>query len=319
VIRTVAFVLSTFSVAPSFAQVSDYPAKPVRVIVASPGSPQDVVARIVGNRLGELWKQSVVIENRAGAGSLLSMQTTAKSAADGYSILVSSSAFAVTPALYPDSGLDLERDFIPVAMLAVSPNVIVAAPSLGVTSLQEAIAKSRSGAKLQFGSPGHGTAPALVLDYVAKVLAKVDMTHVPYKGAIAPMAAASTGEVALAATGLAPALSFIRSGKVKAIAVTSAKRSAALPDVPTLAEAGFSSVDDEQWIGAWVPAKTPGAVIDRIADGLAQSIRTPDVTQRLGAVGYEISGMSRDDMVKYVRAEVEKWARIAKATGAKAE
>ena len=151
-----------------------YPAKPVRLVVATPGSPQDIVARIVSPRLAELWKQAVTVENRSGAGSLLSIQTIVKAAPDGYSILIASSSYAVTPALYPDARFDAEKDLVPVVLLAVSPIVIVGAPSLNPLSLQDLIKRSRKGEKLQFGSPGHGTAPALLLEYLMKVLAKVD-------------------------------------------------------------------------------------------------------------------------------------------------
>lgn len=301
------------------ALAQQYPAKPVRLVVASPGSPQDVVARIVGQKLSEMWGQGVVVENKAGAGSLLSIQTVSKAPADGYTVLVASSAYAITPALYPAAGMDAEKDFIPVAMLAVSPNVIVASPSLNAKSLQDVLARAKSGTKMQFGSPGLGTAPALVMEYLMKVLAKADIEHVPYKGAVAPMTAASTGEVALASTGLAPAMPFIKSGKVKAIAVTSAKRTPALPDVPTLAEAGYPAFEDEQWIGAWVPAKTPDALVQRLAADMPRAAQAPNAKERLAGVGYEIPVMKREEFAAYVRKELAKWARVAKETGAKPE
>jgi tripartite-type tricarboxylate transporter receptor subunit TctC len=304
---------------PSFAQSPAFPTKPVRLVVASAGSPQDVVARIVGQKLGEIWKQGVVVENRAGAGSLLSIQTVTKAAPDGYTILVASSAYAITPPFYPEAGFDAEKDLIPVAMLAASPNIIVASPSLNARDLQDVIARAKKGEKLQFGSPGHGTGPALVMEYLVKVLAKVDMTHVPYKGAVAPMTAASTGEVAIASVGLAPAMPFVKSGKVTALAVTSGKRSPALPNVPTMAESGFPAFEDEQWIGAWVPAKTPQAIVQLVSDDMAKAVQSPDVKERLGSVGYEVSTMKRDDFAAYVRKELAKWARIVKETGAKPE
>lgn len=301
------------------AQATDFPGKPVRVVVASPGSPQDVVARIVGQKLADMWKQGVVVENRAGAGSLLSIQTVTKAPPDGYTVLIASSAYAITPALYPSAGFDADKDLVPVAMLAVSPNIIVAAPSINAQNLQDVVARAKKGEKFQYGSPGHGTAPALVMEYLVKVLAGVDIPHVPYKGAVAPMTAASTGEVALASTGLAPAVPFVKSGKVKALAVTTAKRSPALPDVPTLAEAGFPAFNDEQWIGAWVPAGTPQAVIDKMAADIRVALQAEDVKSRLAGVGYEVSTMPRSEFTAYVRQEVAKWAKIAKETGAKAE
>jgi tripartite-type tricarboxylate transporter receptor subunit TctC len=313
------FILAAAAVLSFHVQAQQYPTKPVRFITASPGSPQDVVARIVGQKLSEMWGQGVPIENKAGAGSLLSIQSALAAAPDGYSVLVVSSAYAITPALYPEVKFDAEKDLIPVAMLAVSPNVIVASPQLKAKTLQEVIALAKSGTRMQFGSPGMGTAPALVMEYLVKVSAKVDIQHVPYKGAVAPLTAASTGEVALASTGLAPAMPFIKSGKVQALAVTSARRAPALPDVPTLAEAGFPAFEDEQWIGAWVPAKTPDAVIERLAADMAKAAQAPDAKQRLAGVGYEVRSMKRDEFAAYVNKELAKWARIAKETGAKRE
>ena len=301
------------------AHAQAWPSKPVRLITASPSSPQDVVARIVGQKLSELWKQSATVENRAGAGSLLSIQAAVKSPADGYNVLVSSSAYAITPALYPSAGFDAEKDLVAVRMLAVSPNVIVAAPTLNAQSLQEVFARAKKGEKMQHGSPGHGTGPALVMEYLVKIVANVDVPHVPYKGAVAPIAAATTGEVALATTGLAPALPFIRSGKVKALAVTTTRRSPALPDVPTLAEAGFPAFSDEQWVGAWVPAGTPQPIVDRLSEDLQKALQAEDVRTRLAGAGYEVSSMTREQFATYLRAELAKWAKIAKETGAKPE
>jgi len=296
-----------------------FPAKPVRLIVATPGSPQDIVARIVSPKLAETWKQSVTVENRSGAGSLMSMQTAMKTSPDGHSLLIASSSYAVTPALYPDAKFDPDRDLVPVVLLATSPIVIVGAPSLNPRNLQDLIERARGGEKLQFGSPGHGTAPALIMEYMMKALARVDITHVPYKGVVAPMTATSIGEVAIAGSGIASAMPFIRSGKVKALALASSTRWPQMPDLPTLAESGFPGLEDQQWIGAWVPPRTPQSLIDRIGEDMRRAIRDPDVSGRLAAVGYDLGAMSRDEFAAYVRQEVSKWSRIAKEIGAKAE
>lgn len=297
----------------------NFPVKPVRLVVATPGSPQDIVARVVSPRLAEIWKQAVTVENCSGAGSLLSIQTIIKAPTDGYSILVASSSYAVTPALYPEARFDADKDLIPVALLAVSPIVIVGAPSLNPQSLQDLIERARKGERLQFGSPGHGTAPALLLEYMMKVLAKVGIVHVPYKGVVAPMTATSIGEVGLAASGIASAMPFIKSGKVKPLALASAKRWSGLPDLPTLSESGFPGLEDQQWIGVWVPVKTSALLIDRIAEDFSRAMRDADVTARLVGLGYEISAVKRDEFAAYVRSEVAKWARIARETGAKVE
>jgi tripartite-type tricarboxylate transporter receptor subunit TctC len=315
-IRTIVGVLLAVAAGTALAQA--YPAKPVRFLTASTGSPQDVIGRLYGQRLSETWGQQVVVENRAGGGALLSMQAAAKAPADGYSVLVASSAFAVTPSLFPNAGFDAEKDLVPVTLLATSPNVFVTAPSTGIKSLKDAVERART-AKLTYGSPGFSTTPQLSAEYLFKSLARVPSTHVPYKGIPPLVGGALAGEVDVAALSLPPAVPQIRAGKLVGLAVTSAKRSPALPDVPTIAEAGFTGFEDETWVGVWVPAGTPRAVIDRLDEELQKASASPELRERLAAIGFAPSPVRGDAFTAYVKREIDKWTKVVRETGAKAE
>ena len=314
-----ALSLTAICSAPMTVAAQAYPSKPVKFITASTGSPQDVIGRLFAQKISETWGQPIVVDNRAGAGALLSIQAAVKSPADGYTVLVSSTAFAVTPFLYPQHGYDSEKDLIPVALLATAPNILVTSPSTGIKSLKDVVDRAKSGAKVQYGSPGFGTTPQLSAEYLFKSLAKIPILHVPYKGIPPVMTAAISGEVDVASTALPPAVPQIKSGKLIGLAVTSAKRNAAIPDVPTIAEAGFSGFEDESWVGIWVPAGTPAPVVAKLREEIDRAVAAPDVRERLRNIGFETSGLRGDAFAALVRRELEKWARVVKETGAKAE
>lgn len=297
----------------------DYPAKPVRFVTASTGSPQDVVGRIFAQKLGESWGQAVVVDNRAGAGSLLSIQTAAKAPADGYTVLVSSTAYAVTPYLYKNLGYDANKDLVPVALLATAPNIIVANPASGIRSLKDAVEQAKKNGPLRYGSPGFGTTPQLSADYLFKVLAKVDVMHVPYKGIPPLMQGLLGGEIPLASAALPPAVPLIQSGRLVGLAVTSARRSGAVPDVPTIAEAGFTGFEDDSWVGVWVPAGTPAPVIARLRERLAATAAAPDVREKLAKVGFDPGDLSGEAFSALVQKELRKWDRVVKETGTQVE
>ena len=301
-----------------FAHAQSYPAKPVRFITASAGSPQDVIGRLFAAKIAENWGQSVVVENRAGAGALISIQAAVKSPADGYSVLVSSTAFAVTPSLYPGHGYDSEKDLIPVALLATAPNILVTSPVTGIRTLREAADRARAG-KMQYGSPGFGTTPQLSAEYLFKILARVPILHVPYKGIPPLVAAALSGEVEVASMALPPAVPLIKAGRLIGLAVTTSTRTPALPDVPTIAEAGFAGFSDDSWVGVWVPAGTPAAVVSRLRIELDKAAAAPEVRERLASLGFEIGTLRSDAFGAMVKREIEKWAEVVKDTGAKAE
>jgi tripartite-type tricarboxylate transporter receptor subunit TctC len=311
-----ACVASTLFAGGAVAQA--YPSKPVKFVVASVGSPQDVVGRLYAQKIAESWGQPVVIDNRAGAGVLISAQAVVKSPPDGYNVLVSSTAFAVTPWLYPQHGYDSEKDFIPVGLLATTPNILVTSPSTGIKSLKDVVERAKTG-KVQYGSPGFGTTPQLSAEYLFKSLAKIQILHVPYKGIPPVIAAAISGEVDVASTALPPTVPQIKAGKLIGLAVTSGKRNPAIPDVPTIAEAGFTGFEDESWVGIWVPAGTPAPVVAKLREELDRAGNAPDMREKLRNIGFEASSLRGDAFAALVKRELDKWAKVVKETGAKVE
>ena len=296
-----------------------YPEKPVRFVVAfAPGGIADIIARLLGQKLGDAWGQSVVIENRGGAAGSIATRQVAKAAADGYTVLVNTSAYAVAPSLSKDAGYDPEKDLVAVMNVAGSPNMVVAHPALPAQTLKQAMALAREG-KLNYSTAGAGTTPHLSAEYLFKILGGVNVQHVPYPGAGPALNAVMGGQVELGSVALAPAVPMIRSGKVRALAVTSAKRVAALPEVPTIAESGFPGFSDYTWVGLFVPVGTPAAVVERLNAAVAAALATADMKDRLAALGFEIDGGSPQDFARYIAEEVKKWAKVIKDTGARAE
>jgi tripartite-type tricarboxylate transporter receptor subunit TctC len=300
------------------AMAQTYPSKPVRFLVSSQGSPQDVVGRIVGQKLSDAWGQPVLVENRAGAGGLLSITGTAKAPPDGYTVLIASSAYAVNPYLYANVGYDPEKDLAPVVLIATSPNIIVAIPSFGADTLRDAVAKAKSGT-LNYASPGLGTTPQMSAEYVFRSLAGVQITHVPYKTVGQLMAALYGGEVPVAGLALPVSIPPIRAGKLRGLAVTSGKRSPALPDVPTVAEAGYKGFEDVTWVGMLLPAGTPQPIISRLHADTEKALALPDVREKLLALGFEPQGGTPQQYTAYIRQELAKWAKVVKALAIKPE
>ena len=312
-------VVALLCSAAAFAQ-TPYPDKPVRFIVAfAPGGPADIIARLIGQKLGDAWAQSVVIENRPGAGGNIATRLVAKAAADGYTILVNTSAFAVNPSLSKDAGYDPERDFIPVVLIASSPNLIVAAPSLKAETLRDVIALGKAGTRLNYGSAGAGTTPHLSAEYLFRVLANTPVVHVPFTGAGPALNAAMGGQVELASVAMPAAVSMVKSGKVKGLVVTSSRRVSVLPEVPTVAESGFPGFEDYTWVALFLPAGTPGPISARINASVNAVLATPDTRERLDALGFEPMGGSMQEFNRYLGDELRKWAKVVRETGAKGE
>jgi tripartite-type tricarboxylate transporter receptor subunit TctC len=294
-----------------------YPAQPVRFLIAfAPAGPADIIGRIVGLKLQQLWGQSVVLENRAGAGGNIAAVQVARGQPDGYTVLVTTSAFAVNPSLYKNPGYAGEIDFKVAGMAATTPNLIVAAPDLGVKTLKEAIALSKT-KSLAFGSAGTGTTPHLSAERVFRFLAKADIPHAPFTGAGPALNAAMGGHVALASVAMPAATELVKAGKVVPLAVTSPKRVEALPDVPTVGEAGLEEVDDATWVALFVPAKTPQAVIDKLNADLNTVLKDPDVKEQFARIGFSAMGGSQADAERYVKAEIAKWREVVERIGLK--
>lgn len=291
--------------------------RPVQVLIGfAPGSTTDTVARVAAQRLQAALGQAFVAENRPGAGGNIATQQAKRAAADGHTVLVTSVAFAVNPSLYASAGYDALADFVPVLLGPSTPNVIAVHPSVPARNLAELLDLARR-EKLSYASSGTGTTTHLSMERL-KAAAKVDITHVPYQPAQA-VGAAVGGHTPISSTSMPPAVPQVRAGKLRALAVTSARRSPALPEVPTVGEQGFAGFDDLTWIGFFVPAGTPAAVVARLNQELNRVFAAPEVRGRLSALGLEFSPNAPAEFAAFLREEVAKWARAVKDSGARAD
>ncbi len=298
---------------------NSYPTKPVKFVVAfAPGGPADIIARLLGQRLSESLGQPVVVENRAGAGGNVASGIVAKAAPDGYTLMINTSSLAVNVSLSKNPGFDAEKDFTLASVVASSPNLLVAYPGLKAKNLQEIVAEAKSG-KLNYGTAGAGTTPHLTAEYLFKVLAKVNVTHIPFQGAGPALNATMGGQVEMASVALPAAVEMVKGGKVRGLAVTSNKRVAALPDVPTVAESGFPGFEDYTWVGVFAPSKTPPDVVQHLNSEINKILRSADFQAKLAGVGFEPVGGSTKEAADYLKAELAKWAKVVKETGTKVE
>jgi len=312
VVRAAACGIAFLFAGAGLAQSPQWPTKPVRLIAPfAPAGPVDIIGRLVSIKLAEALGQQVLIDNRPGAGGNIGTVQVAKSAPDGYTGLVTSSAYVVNPSLYKNAGYDPVSDLIAVAIAATQPNVIVvnagAVPSGGLKEFVQ-LAKTRRIAG--FATPGSGTTPHLTAEHVLRSLAHLDMQPIHFKGAGPAVQGVVTGEPPVGSMAISGPLPFIKSGKLRALAVSSAKRVAALPDVPTLAEVGFPGVEDYTWVGIFFPAGTPDAIVQKLNDAVNRAIRSPDVHSRLEQLAFEPVGGSPREFADYVRTEVPKWRKV---------
>jgi tripartite-type tricarboxylate transporter receptor subunit TctC len=294
-----------------------YPSKPIRMVVAfPPGGPVDVIARLVSPKLTDALGQQVVIENVGGGGGNIAAQRVVKSPADGYTILAHSSAYAVNPALLGSVGFDAEKDMTPIAVVASQPNLIIVHADFPAKTLAELLQRART-EKLAFASPSSGTTPHLTAENLFKVRAKVDILHVPFKGAGPAITAVLGGQPPIGSmAGTAP-IPHIKAGKVRALAVSSSKRLASLPDVPTLGELGYPGMEDYTWVGLFVPAGTPPEIVQRLNDAVLKGLQAADLKERLDALAFEATAQPLRETSDYVKSELVKWAKVVKDTGAK--
>ena len=297
-----------------------YPAKPVRLVVPfPPGGPTDVVARGMAQEMGKALGQVIVIENRGGAGGVLGTELVAKSTADGYTLLMGTiGGLAVSMSLLSNRGYDTLRDFAPITQMVNVTNILVVHPSVPAKSVKEllAIARARPGS-LNYASSGNGTVTHLAGELL-KLLGKVNIVHVPYKGGAPALAALVSGETDMSYENSLIILPQIKAGKVKAIAVTTAKRSALLPELPTIGETlpGYSA---SGWYGLVAPAATPKDALAKLNAAAVKALRTPDVVERLKSQGAEPVASSAEEWGAFIRAEIDKWARVVKAANMKAD
>ena len=305
----------------SAAAAQSYPSKPIRFVVPyPPGGPLDTVARLLGQKVAESVKQPVIVDNKPGAGGNIGAGAVAKSPADGYTILMGAVAtHAINPTLYASIPYDPVKDFQPVTQLASTPNVLIVNNSVPAANVRDfiAYAKAHPG-KLNFGSGSTGSAGHLAGE-LFKAMAGVDMTHVPYKGAAPAMQDLIGGQVQVMFDNFASANAQVKAGKVKALAVTTAKRSTLAPELPTIGESGLPGFDINTWFGIFVPAGTPRDVVDRLHAEFTRALALPDIRERLVNLGAEPVGNRPEEFAAYIRSEGEKYARVIKASGAKAD
>ena len=303
------------------AQPQGYPAKPIRFVVPYPaGGPLDTVARLLGQKVAESTKQPVIVDNKPGAGGNIGADAVAKSPPDGYTILMGAVAtHAINPTLYAGIPYDAAKDFIAVTQVASTPNVLVVNPSVPASNVREfiAYAKAHPG-KLNFGSGSTGSAGHLAGE-LFKTMAGVEMTHVPYKGAAPAMNDLIGGQIQLMFDNLASSLGQVKAGRIRALAVTTAKRTPLAPDLPTIAESGLPGFDISTWFGIFVPAGTPRDVVTKLHAEFTAALAMPDVRERMLSLGAEPVGNSPAQFADYIRAEADKYARVIKASGAKAD
>ncbi|WP_255032115.1 Bug family tripartite tricarboxylate transporter substrate binding protein [Bordetella genomosp. 1] len=296
------------------AQAAGYPERPVKWVVPfPPGGAMDSIARTLGEAMGRELGTSFIVENRAGAGGNIGAATVARAAPDGYTIMIAANGMAVNPALYRDMTYDPQKDFAPISLLAVVPNVLVTNPARNdVSSVQDVIAKARAKpGHYSYASAGVGTSIHLAGElFVSR--AQIDMLHVPYKGSGPAIADLLGGQVDYMFDSITSAKPHIQSGKLRALAVTTAKRSSALPDVPTVAEAGLPGYELMPWFAAFAPAGTPPEVIARLNDAMRQALADPKVKSTLDSIGAEPIGGSPDALRDHLAKETAQWAALVK-------
>ncbi len=297
-----------------------WPTRPIRMVIAfPPGGPADIVGRAVAQKLGEALGQSLVVDNRPGGNANIGAEAAARSAPDGYTLLLVTSTHATNMSLYRSLRYDLLRDFSPVARLAVFPLVLVAHPSLKVASTREliALAKARPGA-LSYASAGSGGGAHLAAESF-KTAAAVDLLHVPYKGTGPAVVDLLSGQVGLMFASIPSVVGHIRGGKLIALGVTSARRSAALPEIPAIAEAGLSDYELSSWFGLMAPAGVSAAVVARLNAEANRALALPEFAKRLETEGGEAAPASPEEFGRFVRAEIERWAAVVRRTGAQVD
>jgi len=305
-------VCAAFAAMPVMGQ--SYPVKPIRLVVPfAAGGPNDFVARIVGQKLTEALGQPVVIDNRAGAGGNIGTELVAKAARDGYTLCLVGMHFVVNPSLYENAGYDALKDFAPVTLAAVSPVIIVAHPSLPARNVRELVQLAKRN-HLNYGSPGTGTAGHLA-GVLFDMVAGVKMQQIPYKGAAPAISDLLGGQVKLGFMAFPPATPHVRAGRLRGIAVTTLQRSAALPDVPTVAESGFPGFSVDNMYGVLTTGGTPQSTLERLNQEIVRVVRMPDVSGRLTSQGYEPVGDTPEHFAAYLRTELEKWAKVVKESG----
>lgn len=302
------------------AATPDYPNKPIRVVVVyPPGGGIDILARAIGQKFTDAWGQPIIVDNRPGAGTTIGAAIAAKAPPDGYTLLMTDVSFAITPSLYAKLPYDPAQELAPISLLNLVTDILVVHPSLPVASVRELIAHAKANpGKILYASAGNGTLNHLAPEML-KTMAGVDMVHVPYKGALAALADVISGREQLYIGAMVSTVPHVKSGRLRALAITGKKRSNVLPDLPTMAESGLPDYDVSAWYGMLAPAGTPRPIVDKINREVRTALQAPDIRQRLAAEGSEPVGSSPEEFGAFLKAETTKWAKAVKAAGAKVD
>lgn len=319
---TCSVVLVTVLAAANTTAVSGqaYPTKPIRMIVPyAPGGGTDNLARMLSKKMSETFEQSVVVDNRGGAGGIIGTELAARAAADGHTILMTSSAYTIVPMTYGKLPYDPLKDFAPISLLTAQPYLMVVHPSVPANSVKDfiALAKSRPG-QLNYASGSYGTAPHLAGELLKRSTG-IDLVHVPFKGGGPAVIAIVSGEVAMLFSSLPTTLPQVQAGRLKMLAISSAKRSAVLPSLPTLAESGVPDFEVINWYGLLAPARTPPRIIDKLHETAVRQLRAPDMLARLTSEGTDAVGGTPEQFREYIVMELDKWDKLGRAVGLRAD
>jgi tripartite-type tricarboxylate transporter receptor subunit TctC len=315
-------LLALVPLSQSWAQsaVQSYPNKPIRIVVTfTPGGAPDIIARLLGERFTAAWGQSVIIDNKPGSGGNMGSDFVAKSAPDGYTLLVGTvGTHSINGALYPKMPYDMVKDFSPLSLLATTPNMLVVHNDVPAKNVQELIALGKREGKLTFASSGSGTS-IHVSGELFKSMTGIDMTHIPYKGRASAIPDLLGGRVTMMFDNMPSSLPLVREGKLRALGVTSATRSAAAPEIPTIAESGLPGFEAVSWFAMFAPPGMPKPLVDKIQLEITRILKMPEVAKKLTDIGLEPVGSTADELATYQKLEIIKWAKVVKDSGATAE
>jgi tripartite-type tricarboxylate transporter receptor subunit TctC len=311
-------LLLAIALAAGLAAAQNYPVRPIRLVVASsPGGASDILGRMLAQKLGEELGQQVVVDNRGGASGVIGTDIVAKSAPDGYTLLIIQPSLTINPSMIAKLPYDTVRDLTPVALVVNAAQLLTVNPSVAAKSVKEliALAKAKPG-QLMFGSPGLGTSPHMTME-LFKLKAGIDMPQVLFKGSGPVFISLISGEVSATFSTALSALPHVKSGKIRALAVTTAKRVQILPDVPTISESALPGFDTSQWFGILAPAGTPRAIVNRLYEAISRGASSPEVKDRLAAQGVDVINGKPDEFASLIRRELVQWAGVIKAAGIK--
>jgi tripartite-type tricarboxylate transporter receptor subunit TctC len=306
---------------PALAQsASTYPAKPIHIIVTfTSGGAPDILARLIGDKLNAAWGQPVIVDNKPGAGGNIGADFVAKSPPDGYNLVLGTvGTHSINGSLYRNMPYDMDKDFTPVTLLASTPNMLVINNDVAAKNLREFIALGKKEGKMTFASSGAGTS-IHVSGELFKTMTGIDMTHIPYKGRASAIPDLLGGRVTMMFDNMPSSLPLVREGKLRALGVTSAKRSQAAPDIPTLAESGLPGFEAVSWFALFAPANTPRPIVDKLQGEVSKILKSPDVSKKLLDLGLDPVGSTPDELAAYQKSEIAKWTKVVKDSGAKVE